>query len=171
MKRMSLYLAFAATAALAAATSAEAQAVPTCSALSLYANAARTGLCRSLSPTTQNLWVCELSAANPDVHTTFNAANALHITVRQAPQPGGCQGNANFTGNYPGALALAGGGGPICNVNIQNYRNRLNAVPQLAAAHGQTLVQTAALAAVAANRLTPAVAQTYINTAANQHCP
>ena len=109
MKRMSLYLALAATAALAAATSAEAQAVPTCSALSLYANAARTGLCRSLSPTTQNLWVCELSAANPDVHTTFNAANALHITVRQAPQPGGCQGNANFTGNYPGALAFAGG--------------------------------------------------------------
>ena len=89
MKRMSLYLALAATAALAAATSAAAQAVPTCSALSLYANAARTGLCRSLSPTTQNLWVCELSGANPDVHTTFNAANALHITVRQAPQPGG----------------------------------------------------------------------------------
>ncbi len=77
MKRMSLYLALAATAALAAATSAEAQAVPTCSALSLYANAARTGLCRSLSPTTQNLWVCELSGANPDVHITFNAGNAL----------------------------------------------------------------------------------------------
>ncbi|WP_298691605.1 hypothetical protein [uncultured Sphingomonas sp.] len=171
MKRMSLYLALAATAALAAATSAEAQAVPTCSALSLYANAARTGLCRSLSPTTQNLWVCELSGANPDVHITFNAGNALHITVRQAPQPGGCDQHTNFTGNYPGGLALAGGGAPICNVNIRNYRDRLNAVQQLQAVHGQTLVQAAALAAVAASRLTPAVAQTYINTAANQHCP
>jgi hypothetical protein len=172
MKKMSLYLAIATTAALATTTSAEAQAVPTCSALSLYVNAARTGLCHSLSPTTQNLWVCELSAANPDVHTTFNAGNPLHITVRQAPQPGGCQGNANFTGNYPGALAFpGGGGGPICNVNIQSYRDRLNAVPQLAAVHGQTLVQTGALAAVAANRLTAAVAQTYINTAAHQHCP
>jgi len=171
MKMPSLAIAGAAVAALMS-TQVRAQApVPTCQALSLYANAANTGLCRSLSPTTQNHWVCELGD-NPDIHTTFNAANNLHITVRTLNPGGGvqCQGNSQFTGNFPGALALVNGA-PICNVNIQNYAARLNAVPQLPAAPGQTRVQTAALAAVAAGRLTIQVAQTYINTAAAQGCP
>ena len=51
---------------------------------------------------------------------------------------------------------------PICQVSVQNYLARLNAVNEMAAAAGQTHVQTAILAAVA---------QTYINTAAHHHCP
>lgn len=167
MKMPSLAIAGAAVAALTLASAA--QAVPTCESLSLYANAANTGLCRSLSPTTQNLWVCELSD-NPDIHLTFNAGNNLHITVRKLNPA--CEGNSQFNGNFPGALTLAAPAA-ICGVNIQNYLARLNAVPQMPAAHGQTRVQTAALAAVAARRLTIQVAQTYINTAGphGQNCP
>ena len=61
--------------------------VPTCEALTLYGNAANSGLCKTLSPATQNLWVCGMTTANPDVHTTFNAATALHVTVVYSPAP------------------------------------------------------------------------------------
>jgi len=157
MKMRSLAIASAAVAALAIATGV--QAVPTCEALSLCANAAESGLCRSLSPTTQNHWVCGL-ADGPDIHTTFNAATHLHITVRQCPGPS-CQGHANINGTFPANMTLTANA-PICRVSAQNYLARLNAVNEMAAAAGQTHVQTAILAAVA---------QTYISTAAHHHCP
>ena len=166
MKMRSLVIASAAVAALTIATGA--QAVPTCEALSLYANAAESGLCRSLTPTTQNHWVCEL-ADGPDIHTTFNAATHLHITVRQYPGPN-CQGHTNINGTFPANMTLQANA-PICHVSVQNYLARLNAVNEMAAAPGQTHVQTAILAAVAAGRVTAAVAQTYVNTAAHHHCP
>ena len=171
MKMQSLAIASMAAAALTMATGA--QAVTTCQALSLYTNAANTGLCRSLGPTTQNLWVCVL-ADNPDIHLTFNAGTNLHITVRKLNPDGSvrCEGNAQFNGVFPGALALAQ---PhlICDVTVASYVPRLNDVAQIAATPNQTFVQTAALAAVAANRLTHTVAQTYIDTAspARQNCP
>jgi hypothetical protein len=52
---------------------ARAQPVNTCEAITLYGNAANQGLCKSLSPGTQNHWVCDLTAGNPDIHLTFNA--------------------------------------------------------------------------------------------------
>ncbi|HWU52355.1 MAG TPA: hypothetical protein VN153_06010, partial [Tahibacter sp.] len=90
-------IALAALALLLAAPLCHAQ-VPVCDALTLYGNAVNSGLCRSLSPTTQNLWVCELSGVNPDVHTTFNAATALHVTVRTDVNPPSCQGNSTLAG-------------------------------------------------------------------------
>jgi hypothetical protein len=166
-----------AVAALLASSPASAQGpVPVCDALSLYANGARTGLCRSLSPTIQNLWVCELTGDATDVHATFNAGVALHITVRVNPGAPTCQGNSILTGTYPGApgnLLRRAVGQPalVCGVQIDNYVQRLIAVPQLPPAPGQNRVQTAMLNAMAGGRVTPALAQTYINTAAAQPAP
>ncbi len=172
-------IAFAtASAALIVASPARAQPpVPVCDALSLYANGADSGLCKSLSPTTQNLWVCELTGEVTDVHTTFNAATALHVTVRINPGAPTCQGNSILTGSYPSVVGnalrrAAGQPAVVCGVSIDNYVQRLVAVPQLLAAPGQNRVQTAILNALAAGRVTAPVAQTYINTAApnQQNC-
>ncbi len=164
MKMLSL---IAAVATGSLATAQAVAVVPTCQALSLYANAANTGLCKSLSPTTQNLWVCEL-AQSPDVHLTFNAGTNLHITVRKLSPA--CEGAAQFNGVFPGGLTLAQPHS-ICGVNVANYVPRLNAVAQLPAAPNQPLVKTAILAAKNKGRVTDAVAQTYIATATAQHCP
>lgn len=138
-----------------------AQAVPTCEALTLYGNAAADGLCKSLSPTTQNLWVCDFTGGSPDIHATFNAATPLHITVRNNPSPPGCQGNSTLTGNA-GNLMIAGGQPTsVCNVSIQNYVNRLNAVPATPAGGGSAC-QAGFLAAQASGKLPVAVAATYL---------
>jgi hypothetical protein len=145
-----------------APTAASAQ-VATCGALTLYGNAANTGLCRNLS--TGALKVCELTEGNPDVHTTFGPGAApvnLHITVN-VPPPAACNGNANLTGNFPGALALAAGApAAICNVQLANWVARLNAVPQVAAPAGGTLCVAAFNAALAAGRINAATAGHYL---------
>lgn len=143
--------------------------VPTCQALSLYGNAFNEKLCKSLSPTTQNLWVCGL-ADSPDIHTTFNAATALHVTVRNNPAPPGCEGNSQLAGHWPGGLVIAGGQpAMVCNVNVQNWVNRLNAVNQLPAGHA-TLCRAGFLAALAKGA-DPALMQTYLDTCQAIGCP
>ena len=130
-------------------------AVTTCQALTLYGNAAVTGLCKTLSPGTQNLWVCGLTDANPDVHSTFNRTTPLHITVRTT---GVCEGASVLAGAWPNALTL-GVAQPvnICNVNVQNYVARFNAVPQTYGCQA-SFVQAQAL-----GRITPAIATSYID--------
>lgn len=156
---------------MAGAAPASAQPVPVCEALTMYGNAVNTGLCRSLSPTTQNLWVCALTDSDPDVHTTFNLATALHVTVRTPPGVPTCQGNSTLTGHWPAALAIAGGQpAVICGVGIQNWVNRLNAVPQMPAG-GQTLCTAPFLAAGAAGRISQNTMQSYLNTCNAQACP
>lgn len=164
----------AAVLALFAGTPAHAQ-VAVCDALSLYANGARTGLCKSLSPTNQNLWVCELTTANPDVHLTFNANTALHITVRTPRGAPTCQGNSILTGTFPSVqnnpLARAAQQPQqVCNVDVDNYIQRLIAVPELAAAQNQNRVQTAMLNALAGGKVSQAVSNSYIQTAAANNC-
>ncbi len=130
-------------------------AVTTCEALTLYGNAAVTGLCRTLSPGTQNLWVCGLTDANPDVHSTFNRTTPLHITVRT---PDVCENASILAGGWPNALTI-GVHQPvaICNVNVQNYVARFNAVPQT---YG---CQASFVRAEQLGRITPAIATSYIN--------
>lgn len=129
-------------------------AVTTCEALTLYGNAVVTGLCRTLSPGTQNLWVCGLTDANPDVHSTFNRATPLHITVRTTV----CEGASVLAGAWPNALTLAAAQPVnICNVNVQNYVARLNAVPETYGCQA-SFVQAQAL-----GRITPAIATSYID--------
>lgn len=145
--------------------------VPTCDALTLYGNAANSGLCKSLSPATQNLWVCDLTGADPDVHTTFNAATALHITVRTPPGIPTCEGLSLLAGHWPAALTIAAGQpGVLCNVPIQPWVDRLNAVPQVPAG-GTTACRAGFLAAGAAGRITQATMQSYLLTCAAQQCP
>lgn len=137
--------------------------VATCQGLTLYGNAALSGLCRSLS--TGNHWVCELSD-NPDIHLTFNAATPLHITVRTPA----CEGNAQLAGAWPANLALAPGQpAMICNVNVQNYVARLNAQPQTAA---PPTCQTSFANAQGAQRIDAATSTFYINRCNNPPpCP
>jgi hypothetical protein len=164
MKRHSLAVAALAALSLTAATQAEA--VTTCHSLQLYAGGispsippARTlpSLCKSLSPTTQNLWVCEL-ASNPDVHLTFNATNNLHITVRKLSPA--CEGNAQFGGTFPGRLTLSSTAA-ICGVNVASYLDRLNQVPQVP-------IVAAMNNAVTLGRISQSTAQSYIDTAKKQ---
>lgn len=144
--------------------------VPTCEALSLYGNAYNEKLCKSLSPTTQNLWVCGLTDGTTDVHTTFNAVNPLHITVRMNPGTPTCQGNSILAGNWPGALTIAAGQpAMICNVNVQTRVDRLNAVNQLPA--GASSLCRAGFIAALANGADPALMQTYLNTCVAMACP
>ncbi len=150
--------------AIIAATPALAQSVPVCSGLTLYANAANEGLCKSLTPTTQNHWVCQL-AYGPDIHLTFNNATARHITVRTHS----CEGQAYLTGTFPRSLALRPGTPQtLCRVDVANYVSRLNAVDRLPPA---PFVVTAINAAVGGNRLTVGVGHTYLSTARHAVCP
>lgn len=145
--------------------------VPVCDALTMYGNAANSGLCRTLSPTNQNLWVCGLTDNDPDVHTTFNVATALHVTVRTPPGVPTCQGNSILAGNWPGALAIAGGQpAMVCNVGIQNWVNRLNAVPQVPPG-ATTACRAGFLAANAAGRISVQVMNSYLMTCNAQNCP
>ncbi|MGO6733546.1 hypothetical protein ELI49_33680 [Rhizobium ruizarguesonis] len=104
--------------------------VPTHQALSLYGNAALTGLCRHLGINKQ--WVCELSDS-PDIHLTFNAGTSLHITVRTPS----CEGNSVLDGKWPGKLTIAPDQPKkVCNVKIVDekeggYLDRLNALPEI----------------------------------------
>jgi hypothetical protein len=148
-----------------------AQAVPVCDALTMYGNAANSGLCQGLSPGTQNLKVCNL-AATPDIHTTFNAGTPLHVTVRVNPGNPTCQGNAQLTGVWPGGLAILGGQpNAICGVGIQNWVNRLNAVNQVNPGPGQTFCRAAFIAAGNSGRLSPQEVTQYNNLCAQHHCP
>ncbi|MCG6117917.1 MAG: hypothetical protein MEQ07_06950 [Aquimonas sp.] len=144
--------------------------VSTCDALTLYGNAYNEKLCKSLSPTTQNHWVCALTDGTRDIHTTFNALTLLHLTVRDNPSPPGCTGNSTLGGTWPGNLVI-GMGQPavVCGVNVQNWVDRLNAVNRLPA-NGQTFCRAGFLAALA-NGADPALMQTYLNTCAAQACP
>ena len=175
--------------ALAFVQASPAAAVPVCEALRLYASASASGLCKSLSPASQNLQVCELSSANPDIHTTFNEATPLHITVRvpkaaepkavgvrqaaaRRPAPGGrgalgeesaCEGNATFNGNWPGRLGLQKNAA-ICGVNVQSYLARLNAVHDA----GDPIAAFTELQTK--GKLSAAVANGYITLAKKNNC-
>ncbi len=170
-KRASVQWLLAAILVGAIARPADAQ-VPVCEALTLYGNAANSGLCHSLSPANQNLWVCELTQGNPDIHLTFNAVAALHITVRQYQMPPVCQGNSNLAGNWHQGLtnlAIANGQqGVICGTNVINYMARLNNVPMAPHGNNASACTAGFIAALAVNRLTPQVAQTYIDEC-NRH--
>jgi len=155
---------------LVAAAAANAQ-VPVCNALTLYGNAANSGLCAQLSPTTQNLWVCAMTTGVTDVHTTFNLATPFHITVRIHPAPPNCEGNSYLTGNWPALAIQAGQPNMVCGVNIQNYVARLNAVPPTPPVGAQTNCTAGFLAAGAAGRISMPTMQTYLNTCAAQACP
>ncbi|NEI51799.1 hypothetical protein GR217_29565 [Rhizobium leguminosarum] len=100
--------------------------VATREALTLYGNAALSGLCRHLGINKQ--WVCELSD-DPDIDLTFNAATALHITVRTPT----CEGNSVLDGEWPANFGIATGQPKkVCNVEIyKNYVDRLNAQPEI----------------------------------------
>ncbi|MBY3348908.1 hypothetical protein [Rhizobium laguerreae] len=131
--------------------------VATRQALTLYGNAALTGLCRHLS--TNRLWVCELSD-NPDIHLTFNADTALHITVRTPS----CEGNSVLDGEWPGNLKIAAGQPKnVCNVKIYDeeeggdYVNRLNALPEIFSECRDSFREASAM-----NRLNAQTANFYI---------
>jgi hypothetical protein len=134
----------------------------TCEALTLYGNAAGQRLCKSLSPTTQNLWVCELASGQPDIHTTFNAATPLHLTVRNNPAPPGCEGNVQLNGVWPAGI-VAANQNPICGVNVVNYVARLNAVQRMQGGGGQSACRQAFITAGASGRISQPVMQSYLN--------
>jgi hypothetical protein len=165
------FFAFLTGALVVAVQPASAQ-VPVCQALTLYGNAVSEGLCKSLSPGTQNLWVCALTAGNPDIHTTFNANTALHLTVRENPAPPGCDQNSTLAGAWPTLVAIAPGQPQnICQVSVQNYVNRLNAVDRMPSAGGQTLCRTAFVTAGQRGKITQPVMQSYLNLCTQHACP
>lgn len=139
--------------------------VAPCNAMLLYGNAAASGLCQSVSPATQNLWVCEL-ASSPDIHTTFNNAVNLHLTVRTAGQPPACDQNASLDGAWPALIVAAGQPGVICGVDVGRYVARLNAVPATYAS-----VPAAFTAAYQAGRISVGVQQSWVAKAVQLGCP
>lgn len=146
--------------------------VATCDALKLYGNAVNEGLCKDLSPGNQNLWVCDLTGGSPDIHTTFNAATNLHLTVRHNPAPPNCQGNSQLTGFWPAGLGImAGNPVTVCGVGVQNYVNRLNAVNQVPAMPGQSLCRSAFLTAQANGKLSPTKTAQYLANCGANACP
>lgn len=145
--------------------------VSTCDALTLYGNAANSGLCKTLSPGTQNLKVCEL-ASSPDIHITFSAGTPLHLTVRdQAKQPS-CEGNSMLNGIWPAALNI-GANQPnrICGVDVQNWVNRLNAVPQVAPVGAQSNCGSGFVTAGNSGRLKPQEVTQYNQLCQQHNCP
>ncbi|MFK0732177.1 MAG: hypothetical protein ACFKPT_10165 [Gloeotrichia echinulata GP01] len=142
--------------------------VPICDALTLYGNAAAQGLCKSLSPTTQTSWVCGLTNTDPDVHTTFNATTDLHFTVRTPPGVPTCEGKSLLTGEWNAQLRQLKFQDKqpqtVCKVNLVSYLARLNAVVR------QAGCQNAFTNAQAARRITPAVADSYINRCRANNC-
>lgn len=137
--------------------------VSTCDALTLYGNAANQGLCKSLSPGSQNLWVCNLTDGSPDIHSTFNNITALHITVREYPLSSGCEGYSTLSGSWPGQLTvLKGQSHMICGVNIQGYIDRFNAVKRIDAMQNQSYCRTAFMKAQENLRLDPSITTQYL---------
>jgi hypothetical protein len=145
-------------------------AVTNCEGLTLYGNAKNEGLCRTLSPTTQNLWVCGLTDGATDVHVTFNRGTPMHLTVRINPGNPTCEGNTPIGGAFPGALTMPGAPANICGVDPLNWLTRLNAVAQMAAG-GSTLCEEPFRTMIGNGRMTPADAQTYINQCRNGEAP
>lgn len=150
---------------MAVSVPAQAKDVPTCNALNLYGAAATSGLCRSLSSGTQNLWVCALTDANPDVHTTFNATTPFHITVRTPT----CDKNSTLQGEWPKLSLAPKQESVICNVNVQNYIDRLNAVPPVTPTGTQTKCQAGFMAALNAGKISQAIADSYLKLCATQN--
>lgn len=146
-----------------------ARAMNVCQALTLYGNATVTGLCKSISM--NNLWVCELTAAQPDVHLTFNAQTVLHLTVRT--QQKACDQNTNILGNFPGAMNALPAHQVLCGVNVDNYIARLNAVPQLAVGTNNqaTLCRTAIQQALNNLKITQPIYNFYIGQCQANNCP
>jgi hypothetical protein len=148
-----------------------AQTVPICDALTLYGNARADGTCRSLS--TNNLWVCELTTADMDVHSTFNATTNFHITVRQGSN---CEGLAYLAGTWPAnqgvGLAFSNAQQPrtICSVNVQGYIDRFNGTTRTPAG-GTTFCQAAFVKAQNAGKISNQQATFYIGLCTNNQCP
>lgn len=138
-----------------------------CNALTLYGNAAASGLCKQLSPTGQNLWVCEIND-NPDVHTTFNGTTQFHVTVRiPDPRPGSppvCENAAYLAGDWPNLTIQAGQPTTICGIDIRNYVARLNAVQAVPRVPPQTACRAGFTNALNSGRLSPPVAGSYLQT-------
>lgn len=170
MKSFMWIAAGAAVAALAANTPASAQ-VSMCDALALYGNATANGTCLSLSPTSQNLWVCGLQNPPNDVHITFNASTPLHLTVRiTAPA---CEGNVQINGTFPGHLTLASNNA-ICGVAVGPFLTALNNVPQQAPVGKSpgSVVRGAFVVALENGHTDPSTAQGYIDLATKKYkCP
>jgi hypothetical protein len=163
---------FAGVAIVSAIPSAARAQVNVCQALTLYGNAVNTGLCKALSPGTQNLWVCDLAVGNPDVHSTFNATTALHITVRTTPPCANSNpDNSILAGAWPANLAIgAQQRTTICNVSIQNYVDRFNDVQRMAAGPA-TLCRRPFFVAQQAGKISHNLAQSYLNLCALHNCP
>ncbi|MEF2265622.1 hypothetical protein JAB6_20970 [Janthinobacterium sp. HH104] len=165
---------------LSASSCALAQVPNRCPSLAFYGNAATSGLCKSLSPATQNLQVCELTAAQPDVHLTFglqpNGVNPpvpLHLTVRT--QANNCEQATNIVQNAAGAF-VAQSNALLCGVDPVTYVQRMNAQTIVPGSNGQSACRTAFINAQTGGKLTPAVAQGYLNACntgglANAACP
>jgi len=141
--------------------------VSTCDSLTLYGNAANSGLCLGITPGDQPLWGCSLSTT-PDIHTTFNATTSLLIIVSTtatstAPQ---CQINSGLTGKQPALTFGTYQPSTGCGVNLQTWVDSLNAVPPVAAGTG-TVCEAGFNAAVAAGKITSATAATYLPLCAN----
>lgn len=153
-------------------TTATAQSVRVCSGLGLYGNAAFEGLCKSLSPTTQNLWVCGMTTGITDVHVTFNATTAMHITVRINPASPTCEGLAYMRGTFPNRFSLSPAQPTvICGVNVADYVARLNAVGAMPAIPGLSACQAAFDEAAGTLRLNSNIAGSYMNSCKKARCP
>jgi|GEM_PF-4516417 len=171
MKQQKLNTLFFALLSMAWFNQSQAQ-VNTCDALRMYGAAVTSGLCKSLSPGNQHLWVCDLTGGAPDIHTTFNAATNLHVTVRHNPAPPNCQGNSYLSGVWPAGLGIqAGQPAFVCQVSIQGYVDRLNAVAAIPAMPGQSLCRSAFLAAQHAGKLTAAQTHLYLANCGTNACP
>lgn len=143
-------------------------AVPTCDSLTMYGNAVNEGLCKSLSPGTQTNWVCEL-ASSPDIHTTFNASNNLHLTVRDQS----CDQNSFWDGTWPKNLKIQKNEPTtICGVSVQSYVDRFNAVKRVEVPNGsrETMCRQAFLTAERNGKITPSLMQSYLNLCGRNNC-
>ncbi|OKO70642.1 hypothetical protein AC629_10215 [Bradyrhizobium sp. NAS80.1] len=146
--------------------------VPVCDALTLYGSAVNSGLCKRLS--TSELWVCELTQNNPDIHMTFNKEFGLHLTVRLPKRS--CEGKSELTGNWNErdghTLKLAKGQLPkACEVNLQNYAARLNATTRLNGAGGYSACMTAFQTARSRDRISGQEESFYIDLCKQNNCP
>lgn len=156
---------------MTAASTAFAQ-VNTCNSLTLYGAAAADGLCKSLSPTSQTHWVCELATGNPDIHLTFNATTSLHLTVR-IPGPSGptCEGNSYLAGTFPGKFSIqTGQPATICNVRVQDWVTRLNAVPQVPPPPAAAQCKAGFQKAADLGRITPTISNGYQQKCGDNKC-
>ncbi|MGY4364235.1 hypothetical protein ACVW1A_000300 [Bradyrhizobium sp. LB1.3] len=155
-------LILAGAAALAFTTSASAVA-PICDALTLYGSAANSGLCKGLGM--GNHWVCELTQKNPDIHLTFNETTELHITVRQP----NCEAKSDLTGAWNAeGHTLNGQPSMTCNVNVQNYVDRLNAQPGMEGAGRRACI--AAFSTAASNGRISFEAQSFFINPCKKDC-